>query len=70
MHSVVYILSCFYRRLELLFRIGIFVSGASLSGAIGGLLVTGLSSIPPSGRIRTWRLIFLVEGILIAAIGI
>jgi MFS family permease len=53
MPGIAYTLSCFYRRRELLFRIGVFVSGASLSGAIGGLLATGLSSIPPMGRIHT-----------------
>jgi len=64
MPGIAYTLSCFYRRRELLLRVGIFVLGASLSGAIGGLLATGLSSIPPAGRLHTWRWIFLIEGII------
>lgn len=41
--GIAFYLSCFYRRQELLFRIGVFVSAASLAGAFGGLLATGLS---------------------------
>ncbi|PVF98944.1 MFS general substrate transporter [Serendipita vermifera] len=74
MPGVAYYLSTWYKRDELALRIGIFVSAASLSGAFGGLLATGLLSIPqlkhlPHGQ---WRNIFLVEGaitILFALIG-
>ncbi len=41
--GIAFFLSCFYRRGELLFRIGIFVSASSMAGAFGGLLATGLA---------------------------
>lgn len=41
--GIAFFLSGFYRRQELMFRIGIFISGSSMSGAFGGLLATGLA---------------------------
>lgn len=66
-------LSSFYKRKELYFRVGIYVSAASMAGAFGGLLATGLSRIPRWGTdstpIHTWRNIFFFEGLLTMAIG-
>jgi MFS family permease len=59
--GLVWLLSQFYRRDELGFRTSIYISAASASGAFGGLLAIGLSSIPPWGIIRTWRNIFFFE---------
>ncbi|KAK3343441.1 major facilitator superfamily domain-containing protein [Lasiosphaeria hispida] len=74
MPGMAFFLSCFYKRNELLFRIGIYVSAASIAGAFGGLLATGLSLIPPWGvasmRIHTWRNIFFFEGIITIIIGL
>ncbi|KAG8860505.1 hypothetical protein FRB96_003759 [Tulasnella sp. 330] len=61
----------YYKRHELVLRIGIFVAASSLSGAFGGLLATGLLKIPqikhfPHGQ---WRAIFLVEGLITIALG-
>jgi len=42
-------LSMFYRRHQLMRRIGLFYCAAPLSGAIGGLLATGLSQITAPG---------------------
>ncbi|CCO27154.1 putative transporter C1039,04 [Rhizoctonia solani AG-1 IB] len=72
MPGVAFYLSTYYKRHELVFRIGIFVSASSLSGAFGGLLASGLLKIPqvkgiPSGA---WRNIFLVEGIITMALGL
>ncbi|KAG8733234.1 hypothetical protein FRC11_007731 [Ceratobasidium sp. 423] len=46
MPGVAFYLSTYYKRHELVFRIGIFVSASSLSGAFGGLLASGLLKIP------------------------
>ncbi|KAG8627338.1 hypothetical protein KVT40_004821 [Elsinoe batatas] len=74
MPGIAFYLSCFYRRQELLFRIGIFVSAASMAGAFGGLLATGLSLIPAWGvagaRIATWRNIFFFEGLITILAGV
>ncbi len=68
MPGMAFFLSCFYKRNELLFRMGIYVSAASLAGAFGGLLATGLSRIPAWGaesmRIYKWRNIFFFEGLI------
>ncbi|KAG6355183.1 hypothetical protein INS49_004264 [Diaporthe citri] len=74
MPGFAFYLSSFYKRKELLFRIGIYVSAASMAGAFGGLLATGLSRIPDWGvasvRIHTWRNIFFFEGIITMIIGL
>ena len=46
-------LSSFYKRRELYFRIGIYVSAASMAGAFGGLLATALTRIPRWGTDST-----------------
>ncbi len=74
MPGMAFFLSCFYKRKELLFRIGIYVSAASIAGAFGGLLATGLSRIPAWGvegaRVHTWRNIFFFEGLITMLIGL
>src|SRR5689334_12467434 len=74
-HSAYY-LSCFYRKNELLFRMGIYITGATMAGAFGGLLAAALSPIPTWGvasmKIHAWRNIFFFEGLftlLIAGLG-
>jgi MFS family permease len=68
-----YYLSCFYKRDELLFRIGVFATSASLAGAFGGLLATGLTKIPKWGsegsELHTWRNIFFFEGFITIIVG-
>lgn len=61
-------LSMFYRRRELLFRIGMFYCAAPLSGAFGGLLATGLAEIKYHGYDR-WPWIFIIEGIITIVFG-
>lgn len=39
--GLAFFITCFYKRNELLLRIGIYVSAASMAGAFGGLLATG-----------------------------
>lgn len=54
-------LAMFYRRHQLLYRIGLFYCAAPLSGAFGGLLATGLAEIKTKGY-NGWPFIFFVEG--------
>ncbi|KAA8911743.1 major facilitator superfamily domain-containing protein [Sphaerosporella brunnea] len=67
MPGIAYFLSNFYRRGELMFRIGILLSASSMSGAFGGLLATGLARIPKFGLsatpLHSWRNIFFFEGL-------
>lgn len=68
MPGLAFFLSSFYKREELYFRVGIYVSAASIAGAFGGLLAAGLSQVPDWGiagsRLHTWRNIFFFEGLL------
>lgn len=68
MPGIAFFLSCFYKRHELMTRVGFFISGSSMAGAFGGLLATGLSKIPEWGassmKMHTWRNIFFFEGIV------
>ncbi|KAI0377979.1 MFS general substrate transporter [Hypomontagnella monticulosa] len=68
MPGLAFFLSSFYKREELYFRIGIYVSAASIAGAFGGLLAAGFSQIPDWGifgsRLHTWRNIFFFEGLI------
>ncbi|KAH6915822.1 major facilitator superfamily domain-containing protein [Coprinopsis sp. MPI-PUGE-AT-0042] len=69
--GLVYILARYYRRKELVLRIGIFFGlSPSLAGAFGGLLASGLLRLKDMGFVVRWRKIFLVEGIITTVIGI
>ena len=75
--GMVLYLSMFYRRHEMIFRLGLFYCAAPLSGAFGGLLATGLAEIRYGGYNRRflahfsvlvltqlgWPWIFIVEGV-------
>ncbi len=56
-------LAMFYRRHQMLYRIGLFYCAAPLSGAFGGLLATGLAKIDYHGY-NGWPWIFFIEGII------
>lgn len=62
-------LSMFYRRHQLMYRIGLFYCAAPLSGAFGGLLATGLAKIN-SGGYHGWPFIFFIEGAITIAFGV
>ncbi|KAF9269214.1 MFS general substrate transporter [Marasmius fiardii PR-910] len=60
----------YYRRSELVFRIGIFFgTSPALAGAFGGLLASGILSVDDIGTVKSWRKIFLV-GIITTGIGL
>lgn len=59
--GVIFYLSMFYKRHDLMFRLGIYYSATPLSSAFGGLLATGLAQIKFHG-FNGWPWIFFVEG--------
>ncbi|KAI1324291.1 MFS transporter-like protein [Xylariaceae sp. FL0255] len=67
--GIIIYLSMFYRRHQLLRRIGYFYCAAPLSGAFGGLLATGLAKIRHGGYNR-WPWIFFIEGIITTLFGV
>ncbi|KAF5350428.1 hypothetical protein D9756_008548 [Leucocoprinus leucothites] len=69
--ALVYTLARFYRRKELVIRMGFFYGlSPSLAGAFGGLLASGLLVVDDFGPIKGWRKIFFIEGIITMGIGI
>ncbi|ESZ97643.1 hypothetical protein SBOR_1959 [Sclerotinia borealis F-4128] len=67
--GIIIYLAMFYRRHQLMRRIGLFYCAAPLSGAFGGLLATGLSEIKTRGY-NGWPFIFFVEGAITIVFGI
>jgi len=59
-----YYLSRWYRRAELTFRISLYIVTAPLAGAFGGLLAGAILGLPRIGSVTSWRMIFLIEGIV------
>lgn len=69
--GLVYCLARYYRRDELVLRNGVFFGIApSLAGAFGGLVASGLLSVPNIGGVVRWRKIFLIEGIITTGLGV
>ncbi|GAA6006936.1 uncharacterized protein JCM10292_000365 [Rhodotorula paludigena] len=59
------VLSRFYKRDEMVFRLSILVSAAALAGAFGGLLASGFIAAGEVGSLGgAWRNIFVFEGII------
>ncbi|RKF53669.1 MFS transporter prlL [Golovinomyces cichoracearum] len=57
-------LSCWYTRKELSFRTAIFYSGSIISGAISGLVSSGVTAHMDGYKgLRAWRWLFILEGI-------
>lgn len=58
----IYYLSRWYTRDELVFRICFFILSASLAGAFGGLLASGILTLDQVAGVTRWRMIFFIEG--------
>ncbi|SCV72843.1 BQ2448_4380 [Microbotryum intermedium] len=68
--AITFVLGRFYRRRELVLRIGIYMAvGPSLSGAFGGLLAGALVK-RTIGSVHGWRCIFFVEGLITTLVGL
>jgi MFS family permease len=72
MPGLSYYLSRWYNRAELTFRLSIYISMAAVSGAVGGLLASGILKIQHFGPFGagSWRTIFVLEGIVTIIIGL
>ena len=60
--GVPFYLSFFFRRHELAFRTGLFISASPLSASFAGALAYLITRIGQNGPISPWRLLFLIEG--------
>ncbi|KAK4089371.1 hypothetical protein Purlil1_6360 [Purpureocillium lilacinum] len=62
-----YLLTTWYRRLELQKRLAIFYSAGSLASAFSGLLAFALGNMDGIRNLAGWRWIFLIEGLATVA---
>jgi MFS family permease len=62
--GIAYYMSRWYRRSELAFRLSMYIVMAPLAGAFGGLLASGILTLDSVGSLTTWRMIFIIEGII------
>jgi MFS family permease len=66
-----YVVARYYRRHEVTTRVSFFMLGAAgLAGGFGGILASGLLALENVGSVKSWRVIFLVEGIITVGVGI
>lgn len=63
-------LSTYYKREEQARRVSYLFVAAALSGAFGGLLAYGLTSLHGASGLAGWRWLFLIEGVISLAVGI
>lgn len=68
--GIAYYLSRWYRKSELAFRLSLYIVMAPLAGAFGGLLASAILKIDHFGTLRTWRMIFAIEGIITVCLGL
>lgn len=57
-----YYLSFFFRREELAYRTGLFISAAPLASSFAGSLAWLIAKLGQRGPVAPWRILFLVEG--------
>ncbi|KAH7398457.1 major facilitator superfamily domain-containing protein [Pyrenochaeta sp. MPI-SDFR-AT-0127] len=60
--GVPFYLSFFFRRHELAFRTGLFISASPLSASFAGALAYLITKVGERGPLSPWRLLFLLEG--------
>ena len=60
--GVPFYLSFFFRRRELAFRTGLFISASPLSSALAGALAWLITTLAARTPLSPWRLLFLLEG--------
>ncbi|KAF2645609.1 MFS general substrate transporter [Massarina eburnea CBS 473.64] len=60
--GVPFYLSFFFRRHELAFRTGLFISASPLSASFAGALAWLITKVGQNGPLSPWRLLFLLEG--------
>lgn len=68
--GIAYYLSRWYRRNELVFRLSCYIMMSPLAGAFGGLLASGILKLDHVGYLHTWRMIFVIEGIITCGLGL
>ncbi|KAI0649776.1 MFS general substrate transporter [Trametes meyenii] len=68
--GIYYLLSLWYPRHMLQWRIGLFWGGATFSGAFTGLLAYGISFMSGKAGLLGWSWIFIIEGLVTVVVAI
>lgn len=55
---------------KLAFRLSLYIVMAPLAGAFGGLLASGILSLDHFGSLRSWRMLFAIEGLITIGIAL
>ncbi|OJJ07268.1 hypothetical protein ASPVEDRAFT_56698 [Aspergillus versicolor CBS 583.65] len=66
----VYLISMYYKRYELQWRLTLFFAAAILAGAVSGLLAYGMAYMDGVRGYSSWRWIFILEGLATTVIAI
>ncbi|KAL7775455.1 hypothetical protein CFE70_009298 [Pyrenophora teres f. teres 0-1] len=66
----VYLISMYYKRYELQWRLTLFFSASIIAGAFGGLLAFAIAKMDGVAGYRAYRWIFIIEGIVTVVAGI
>ncbi|KAF9076155.1 MFS general substrate transporter [Rhodocollybia butyracea] len=62
--GIVFVISSWYKRAELATKVAYFFSSATISGAFSGLLSVAIHNMNDVGGLKSWRWIFILEGLL------
>ncbi|KAM0722483.1 hypothetical protein Q7P37_001924 [Cladosporium fusiforme] len=68
--GIAYYLSRWYRRSELTFRLSLYIVMGPLAGAFGGLLASAILTLDGFANVTSWRMIFMIEGIITVGLGL
>lgn len=68
--GIAYYLSRWYRRSELTFRLSLYIVMGPLAGAFGGLLASAILTLDGFANVTSWRMIFIIEGIITVGLGL
>ncbi|GAP92265.1 putative MFS general substrate transporter [Rosellinia necatrix] len=64
-----YLISMYYKRFELQWRMSVFFCASILAGGFSGLLAYGIANLGGVGGYGAWRWIFILEGLLTVLVG-
>jgi MFS family permease len=68
--GIIYLLSLYYPRYDLQWRVSVMSVGIVLSNAFGGLIAYSIAGIKSGNGYHPWRWIFIIEGCITAVVGI
>ncbi|CAI9625970.1 mfs general substrate transporter [Alternaria burnsii] len=66
----VYLISMYYKRYELQWRLTLFFTASIIAGAFGGLLAFAIAKMDGIAGYGGWRWIFIIEGIITVVAGV